>query len=145
AAVVGVVAVHGRGGGDGGAGLVVVRAVLLVHPHDEPAGGGVVDDLRALDVGDVELGVGRLGEDVVAELPVLQVGGPVDGDGPEGVVGIAVLAEPVVIAAVAQHAAAVGVQDITAGVAELGAILNGHRSRVGGCRGIADKGAGEQH
>src|SRR5690606_19723933 len=59
AAVVGVVAVHGRGGGDGGAGLVVVRAVLLVHPHDEPAGGGVVDDLRALDVGDVELGVGR--------------------------------------------------------------------------------------
>src|SRR5690606_31866627 len=51
AAVVGVRPVHGRRGGHGGAGLVVVHPVLLVHPHDEPAGGGVVDDLRPLDVG----------------------------------------------------------------------------------------------
>src|SRR5690606_15918555 len=79
AAQVGVVPVHGGGDRHRGAGLAVVAAVLLVHPHHELPGARVVDDLGPFDVGHLQLGGAGLGEHVVAELPVAQVGRPVGG------------------------------------------------------------------
>src|SRR5690606_24300924 len=56
-APVGVVAVDGVGDGHGRFGVAVVRAVLLVRPHDVVVVLGVVDHLGAFDVRRVEVRV----------------------------------------------------------------------------------------
>ncbi len=132
AAAPGVVAVDGGGDRDGRPGLAVVGgAALFVHPHDELSGGGVVHHLGTLDVRAGQLRVGRLRQHVPAELPGLQVGRAVRGDVAEGVVGVAVLAEPVVVRTHLDHTAAVRVQRVARGVHELGPVGDRHGDRLG--------------
>ncbi len=131
----GVVAVHGAGGRDGRPGLAVVRTVLLVHPHDELPGGGVVHDLRPLDVSGLEFRVGGLAQDVLAELPGLEVTRPVGGHVAEGVVGVSVLAEPVVVLPHLDDATAVRLHGIAVRVVELCGVVDTHRCRLRGADG----------
>jgi hypothetical protein len=122
AAVVRVRAVDRRRRGHRRPGLAVVRPVLLVHPHDVAPGRRVPDHLGPLDLGAAQFGRRRRGEHVVAELPVAQVGRPVHRDGPERVVGVAVLTEPVPVGPGLQDAAAVGVHPGSGRVGELNAV-----------------------
>jgi hypothetical protein len=139
AALVGVVAVHGVAHGDRRPGLRVVGAVLLVHPHHELASGLVVHHLGPLDVCRAELRVARLGEHVVAELPVDEVRRPVGRDVPERVVRVPVLAEPVVVLTHLDHPAAVGVQRVARRVGELGRVDDGLGLGLGGDRAYSGR------
>ena len=58
--------------------------------------------------------------------------------------GVAVLAEPVVVATDLEHPAAVSVHDVAARVGELGAVRDGERGGVGGGPGEGDKAGADQ-
>ncbi len=116
-----------------------------MHPHDELSGGGVVHHLGALDVRAGQLRVGRLRQHVPAELPGLQVGRAVRGDVTERVVGVAVLAEPVVVGTDLDHTAAVGVQRVARGVREPGPVGDRHGDRLRLSGALEQGGAQGQH
>lgn len=97
---------------------------VVVPPHDELFGGGVVDDLGAFNfaAGGEGMGVVVLyyGEGYAFVFPVVEVGRAVAGDADLGIesvgAGGATFAVPIVGAAVVEHAAAVGVDGGSVGI-----------------------------
>ncbi len=111
-----------------------------MHPHHILARGRVVDDFGSFDVGSIQFNSRFLGQHVVAEFPIDEIGRSVTRHREERAIGISIFAKPVVVPANLDDAAAMGLDGIPRCVGPLQALVQ-HASCRPTTAGHAARGA----